>query len=158
MKCEKVKEILLTYYIDDCISINLREEFYRHIENCPACRGYKLDIDKTFPRLFKEVRVESLKEEMWQNIESAILREAAPAKSRVFSIRPFLKKSVFAFATAAALLFMVISFKAINNNQRAAVSDFLSEEGRFLDSLSDYSVQNDFNQINFGTGIEEYFL
>jgi anti-sigma factor RsiW len=158
MKCEKAKEILLTHYIDDCISIDLREEFYKHIENCPACRGYKLDTDKVFPCLFREARVESPQEEMWQNIKPAILQEGVPAESKVFNIRPFLKKSVFAFATAAALLFMVISFKAINNNQRAAVSDFLSEEGRFLGSLSDYSAQDAFNQMDFGTGIEEYFL
>ena len=158
MKCEKAKEILLTHYIDDCISVNLKEEFYRHIENCPACRGYKLDIDKAFPCLFREAIVESPQEEMWQNIEPAILREGVPAESRVCGIRPFLKKSVFAFAAAAALLFMVISFKAINNNQRDVVIGFLSEEGRFLGSLSDYSAQDAFNQMDFGTGIEEYFL
>jgi predicted anti-sigma-YlaC factor YlaD len=158
MKCEKAKEILLTHYIDNCISINLRKKLYAHLENCPACRGYKLDIDKVFPFLFREANVESPRKEMWENIESAILRKGVPAENRVFDIRPFLKKSVFAFATAAVLLITVISFKVVDYNRRIDVNNFLAKEGYFLYSLKNNDTDEMFNDTYFSTGIEEYFL
>jgi anti-sigma factor RsiW len=157
MKCGRIKELLLTDYIDDSIDVNLKESFNSHITGCRACRDYKMKIDKGFFSLFKEPKVNFPQDEIWQNIKTSI-EDRQKRKGKVFVLNPFLRKSVFAFAAAAALIFIVTTFKVINISQRAAVNNFLLQESYFLYSLSGYNSQGDFNQTNFGTIIEEYLL
>ena len=158
MKCEKIKELLVTDYIDDGIDIGLREEFDKHIENCAACGDYKTSIDKGLSPLFEEAKVKPPQDEIWHNIRSRITKDKQKAASKVFVLSPFLKKGVFAFVTAAALLFMIVSFRVASNNQRAAVNSFLLEESYFLYSLSSYNGQESFYNTDFGTIIEEYIF
>ncbi len=159
MRCKRVKELLLTDYIDDEVDISLKEEFDKHIEDCPACMAYKINIDNDLSPLFEQAKAESPQDEIWQNIRSRITQDNQKvARSKVFILSPFLRKGVFAFATAAVLLFIIISFRVINNSQRIAVNKFLLEEGSFLHSLSSYNGQETFNHADFGTAIEEYIF
>jgi hypothetical protein len=157
MRCEKIKELLLTDYIDDSIDINLKEGFNSHIAGCRACRDYKIKIDKGFLPLFKEPKVNFPQDEVWQNIKTSI-EDRQKREGKVFVLNPFVRKSVFAFTAAAALIFIVITFKIISASQRTAVNNFLLQESYFLYSLSGYNSQEDLNQSYFGTIIEDYLL
>jgi anti-sigma-K factor RskA len=158
MKCKQSKETLFMGYIDGTISTGLMKELDRHISVCASCRDLKNSIDKGLLPLFRHVQPELPADEIWQGIRSGIASREQLSESKVFGTRHFWRKSIFAFAAAAALIFIVITFKAINTSQRLAVNNFLSQEGHFLYSLSSYNGDEDFNQTGFGTTIEEYFL
>ena len=158
MRCKRVKELLLTDYIDDEVGISLKEEFDKHIEDCQACMTYKINIDKGLSPLFEQAKAESPQDEMWQNIRPRIIQGNQKSTSKIFALNFFLRKGVFAFATVAALLFIIISFHIANNNQLAATNKFLLEEGSFLYSLSSSNGQESFNNADFGTIIEEYIF
>jgi anti-sigma-K factor RskA len=158
MKCKQVKEIFLMDYIDGTISAGLMKELDMHISVCASCRDLKNSIDKGLLPLFKHVQPELPAEEIWQGIRSGIARREQFSESKVFDTRHFWRKSIFAFAAAAALIFIVITFNTINTSQRSAVNSFLLQEGHFLYSLSSYNGDTDYNKTGFGTIIEEYFL
>ena len=158
MKCKRIKELLLTDYIDDGIDIVLREEFDKHVASCTSCGSYKMSIDKGLSPLFKKAGVKPPQDEIWQNIRTRITHDNQEAASKVFALSPFLRRNIFAFATAAVLLFVIISFRVVSNSQRAAVNNFLLAEGSFLYSLSSNNGQETFNHADFGTAAEEYFF
>jgi predicted anti-sigma-YlaC factor YlaD len=158
MKCKRIRELLLTDYMDGGVDSSLRGEFDRHIAACQACRNYKLSIDSRLSPLFKESEVVPPADEIWNGIESAIYQKQQIKDTNIFSISPLLRKSIFAFTTAAALVVVMISIKVADNNRRASVNSFLMEESNFLYSLSNYNGSDTFNNIDFGTTIEEWFL
>ena len=156
MNCKKVKELLITDYIDCETIIALRHKIDRHISGCKSCRSYKEEVERSLPPLFSEARVNPPSDEIWHHIKSRITCKGRAAKGNIFMLKPFVRKSIFAFATAAALLLVVISFK-VQNNQHYANS-FLLEEEYFLYDSSSYGEREFFSQPNFGTIIEEYFM
>jgi anti-sigma-K factor RskA len=156
MNCKKVKELLLTDYIDCEISIALRQKIDKHISGCNDCRSFQEQVEKNLPPLFSKARVDSPSDEMWHNIKSKILSKGQEAKDNIFILRPFVKKSIFAFATAAALLLAVISFKV--QNGRHSVNNILLEEAYYLYNSGGNGKTGFFSQPNFGTIIEEYFM
>jgi hypothetical protein len=156
MNCKKVKELLITDYVDCEAGIALRHKIDRHISGCKSCRSYKEKVERSLPQLFSEARVNPPSDEIWHNIKSIITRRKQATEGNIFILKPFVRKSIFAFATAAALLLTVISFKT-QNNQHYANSFFLEEE-YFLYDSSSYEERGFFSQPNFNTIIEEYFM
>jgi predicted anti-sigma-YlaC factor YlaD len=157
MKCEKVKGFLLTGYIDDEIDASLKKDIDNHIAGCDSCRDYKLNLGRNLTPLFEKTEASLPEDEIWNNIKSRIAKDKQRKEGRIFVINPYLRKGIFALA-AAALLFMVISFKAINSSQKDALNRFLLEEGLFLHSLSVDISQEVPHDAGFGTNIEEWFM
>ena len=158
MKCKRIKELLLADYMDNEIEEASQLALDAHIKICSACRQLKESIDTGLLPLLENAKVQSPQEEMWQGIKTRIISGTAIQEDKVFVLTPIIRRSIFAFATAAVLLFMVLTFHNAGNSQRSAVGRFLSEEAGFLYSLNINESQYAFNSIDFGTAIEEWFL
>ncbi len=156
MNCKKVKELLITDYVDCEAGIALRHKIDSHVSGCKSCRSYKEEVERSLSPLSSEARVDPPSDEIWHNIKSRIPCKGYAEKGNIFILKPFVRKSIFAFATAAALLLAVISFKTQNNQHY--VNSFFLEEEYFLYDSSSYGERGFFSQPNFGTIIEEYFM
>ncbi len=156
MNCKKVKELLLTDYIDHEIGIALRQKIDRHISGCKSCRSRKEQVEKSLRPLFLKARVNPPSGEIWHNIKSRVLPKEQAEKNNVFVFRPFIRNSIFAFATAAVLLLIAVSFKA--HDRQYPANNFILDDMYFLYSSSSDDEPVFFSQPGFGTIIEEYFM
>jgi hypothetical protein len=158
MRCKRVREVLLTDYMDNETTDRLRHKIDKHISACAECRAYKDQIFDTFSHLSLPLRTPFPQEDIWHSIDSEIADKAKAGAKGITVFTPAWKKGVFVFASAAALLLMVITFKFTHNNYIDDLGSFFAEEVVFLNGLSSAQNQGVFEQPNFNTAIEEYFL
>jgi hypothetical protein len=158
MKCKRVKELLLTDYIDDKERASLNEDFKQHLSSCQDCGNYKAALDKGLLPLFLESKIIPPEDEIWEHIKSHITQDRQRPKADIFALGNIFRRNAFAFATAAVLLLMVISYKVMDSRKSEYMDNFISEGGYSLYSLNNDNGQEAFRQPDFNTIIEEYFM
>lgn len=164
MKCDKIKELILTDYIDDQLDLKIKREVTQHIASCEGCKRYLESVKKYTIDTFSKDAPQTPPDEIWQNIEENIKTRQSKRRlidiRELFYLRPSLKRGVFAFATVAAMLLMMVSFYIGKQSTRKNVNIYLSDQADFLYSLGGNNGNGELllNDSGFKTGIEEYFL
>ena len=159
MRCDKIRDLLLTDYMDNELDRNTANAVKKHLLICPAC----LKLDQKL-RAQRSIMTSSEKninhEKIWENIRLQITSEKSAEiiyglgvldrmKEAFFNTRP-----AFRFATAlTAITCLIIAagvFIGAQTYYRQESDDILSVytlNGQSVDLLN-----------NLGTNIEDYFL
>ncbi len=167
MNCEKVKELIITDYLDRQVNEEQKEQIEEHLASCRHCKEYELAARKTVIDLFNNAERLRPPEAVWHKIKEKIEEEqelTSPFADLIRRIKSFLyvPKPALAVATIiVALLIMVTIIKLPSENQEIMKANLENQENQIecITYLLRVFNQDSMNENNgFGTSIEDYFL
>lgn len=154
--CERILSLLKSGYLDGELDDATREQVNQHLEECPACRRVKENLEAVSLLLRNAPRANP-PENLWTRIEkeirSARIRPVEPAGD--FSAGRFkyffTQRTTLAFAAAAALVLTAVGFHVVINR---------ADNGELVPSLSSLIGNDEMREPNmdFGSNIEKYLL
>ncbi len=154
MKCKKVRDILLTEYIDDRSGAALKEQIAQHLETCNDCREYYDILKEKVVRPLQEVSYAEAPEEIWEGVRNRIIQKELDKRK----LPVFPRKRKLVMALVSVLLLIVLGLGGVRYVQYAdekSVNDYLEQEASFLLALGEGADVDNGN--GFGISIEEYF-
>ena len=155
MKCERVREKLLTEYVDGRASETIKMEVERHLNGCGECREYYQTLKEKVVSPLQEAGPMEAPEKVWEGVRDRIIqRELDKEKVPVFF---GMRKPVMALVSVVVLMALVFGgAKYMQYEKDNALNDYLEGEASFLLALGEGTDVDNGN--GFGTSIEEYFL
>ncbi len=169
MKCEDVKELILTDYLDGQLGKEQKAQIEKHLAICTDCKEYELLTRTAVVDPFNNMERHKPPEAAWHKIREQIEKEKLPLQGPTTSsfadliqrIKSFLyiPKPALAATTIAALLLVVITVIKLQPEDQKIVK--VSPEKQiecitYLISVFDQETVN--GNDDFGTSIEELFL
>jgi predicted anti-sigma-YlaC factor YlaD len=161
MTCEKIRELLLTDYVDGRVTEEINAYVQKHLQECEACRRFEEKIQLVSLRRFKDTR-EAIPDSIWSSIKEKIGKREAEKLSLLEQIKERLKVFLTprpAFALAATMVIFLVAFGAVTKYKmdRSRVAEYFSQQSDFLGVL--YTGESNGTRVdNLGTSLEEYFF
>lgn len=157
MKCEKIRDLILTDFLDDQLSSGIKKKVESHLDQCVQCREFLHSLQEAAVLPFKQAQESLPPEFVWQRIKAGIsgipLPERAPvqAPGGFFGWLAHAPRPVYVLA---ALLVLVSAFfiRGRINTRNSGQAEY----AEYYASLSEESFNNEGD--SYGTLIEEYFL
>jgi predicted anti-sigma-YlaC factor YlaD len=141
MRCRKIRDLIITDYMDNEISPANKDLVDRHLKDCGRCREYKAVLTRSAIEPFRKIEAIKPSDSVWRGIKAAIQPERRPSLMPGFFYVP---ERAFALATVAVMIFFLgILAKTYMDRQETAGLDSPDQTEYF---------------IGYGTAIEEYFL
>ena len=152
MNCKKVKELLMTDYVDGELRPDIRSKIKEHLAGCSDCRTLEEALQRKAVEPFRNAQKVQAPDIVWEGVKEAI---AVPERAPVFIIR----RPAFSLAAVAALIFLTIIFARPFFISHGPVTEYVQEQAEFFAYLD--TGANGFmdeEDRGLGTSIEEYFL
>ena len=167
MKCEYVRELILTDYLDEQLGKEQKTQIEKHLVICRGCKEYELLTRTAVVEPFNNVEKHNPPEATWNKIREQIEDELPlqePTNSFANLIRRistflYIPKPAFVITTIIVLLLVVITvIKLPTEDQKIVKVDPESQIEciTYLISVFDQETVN--GNDDFGTSIEELFL
>jgi hypothetical protein len=155
----------MTDYIDGRLGPQEKERLAVHLKTCSRCRQLEKLLLKSAIRPFDNAKAYDVPEQLWSQIKDKIAEQEArnPIAGIYAQIIDILRlrKSKFAFATAAAILLITFIFMQPSTRNHNDINSYLKEQVDFVSYLnngSEWKNNSDMDSSDFGTGVEKYFL
>jgi hypothetical protein len=167
MKCEYVKELILTDYLDEQLGKEQKTQIEKHLTICKGCKEYELLTRTAVVEPFNNLERHNPPEAAWHKIREQIEEELPlqePTNSfadLILKVKTFLyiPKPAFVVTTIIVLLIAVITVMKLQPEDQKIVK--VNPESQieciaYLISVFDQETVN--GNDDFGTSIEELFL
>ena len=167
MKCEYVKELILTDYLDGQLGREQKTQIEKHLTICKDCKEYELLTRTAVVEPFNSLERYNPPEAAWHKIREQIEEELPlqePTNSFANLIRKvktflYIPKPAFVVTTIIVLLIAVITVIKLQPEDQKIVK--VNPESQiecitYLISVFDQETVN--GNDDFGTSIEELFL
>ncbi len=167
MKCEYVKELILTDYLDEQLGKEQKTQIEKHLTVCKGCKEYELLTRTAVVEPFNNLKRHNPPEAAWHKIREQIEEELPlqePTNSFADLIRKvkaflYIPKPAFVVTTIIVLLLAVITVIKLQPEDQKIVK--VNPESQiecitYLISVFDQETVN--GNDDFGTSIEELFL
>ncbi len=166
MKCKKVKELILTDYLDGQANEEQKKNIEKHLSNCELCREYVLAVRKTAFNPFINAERQNPPEAVWHKIKEQIKDEQLQGLTMPFAdlVRriksfAFAPKPALAFATIVIVIFVAVIIMKLPSENSEVVKVDTEKQIECMNYLLGVFDQDSMTENNdFGTSIEEYFL
>ncbi|MDD5438687.1 MAG: zf-HC2 domain-containing protein [Candidatus Omnitrophica bacterium] len=160
MRCDRVKDLLLTEYRDKELDERTQKDVENHLAGCEGCRAINERL-RSVSLAFHAVEIIEPPQRVWENIRREIVRAPEPRHAAGFDlvkqwIGRFTVTPRFAalrLATAAATVLIVLGLYTFLREGSSGNRE--TDAGFFIASLID---DNEDNGYDLGTDIERYFL
>jgi hypothetical protein len=89
MQCAKIKDIIITDYIDNELDAKTRADIDSHLEACSECRAFKEDVFNTAVKPFRRPTLEPVPAFIWGSIRNKIAESSLKERqlpSDIFSL------------------------------------------------------------------------
>lgn len=157
MDCKRMKETILTDYVDGKLKDDALREVESHLGSCPECRALAEEA-RSDSLLLRAAPRHEAPPRVWDSIRAAM--GAVPEKKRLAwgiweRLRALLShpRPVFVMATAVALLlFALVAVRLMPG------SGYLENGTEEYDIFSVSSINGGDDETGFGTTAEYYFL
>jgi len=157
MNCKKVRELILTDYLDDQMSAREKEALEQHLAQCQLCKKLASNARKVGDELFADAGRIDPPEFIWHRIKRAVT--AGQQKKMSFLENFWVRKQTFAVATALTLVLMIgVMMQFRINDQRALQAGLEDQVGYFADLTAGPADLSMEPREGLGTSVEEYFL
>jgi predicted anti-sigma-YlaC factor YlaD len=165
MNCKRIKELILTDYIDGETSEPVESLVKAHLSDCADCRAYEQGVRQRSSMLFKNVGPEQPPAEVWQKIREAIKEDQtqyAPSfLERLFDLlrESFaVRRPAYALATVFTVILVIGIFLQSPLRKQMLVKDYLSQSSAFMVAMNG-SLNGDLDKVtDFNTAIERYLF
>lgn len=140
MNCEKIKELLMTDYIDGELEAALMKEVDAHIKKCGACRLLKAELEDKITVPLRQSGLVEPPQDLWSRIKGEI--EEGSAEKPVPAVRIRLrdiftvKRPVFAVAAVMVILLTAGIFTKSHFMRKEMLTAYFEEQMEFIDSLN----------------------
>ena len=167
MKCEHVKELILTDYLDEQLGKEQKEQIEKHLTICRDCKEYELLTRTAVVGPFNNLEKHNPPKATWNKIREQIEEERPlhePANSfadLILRIKSFLHIPKPAFVVTSILVLLLVGITVIKlkpDDQNVVQVDPESQIEciNYLMTVFDQETVN--GNDDFGTSIEDYFL
>ncbi len=139
MKCDKVRELLMTDYIDAELDTGTEQLVREHLAACADCRGLECEVREAGVRGLAGAKRPEPPPYVWNRIREALSAEQ-PARSRSADFIRGLRH-VFALpqmrlaVVTAAMVVIVVAFAVRQHIEERALDLYLEEQATFLSDL-----------------------
>lgn len=156
MKCDRMRILLKTDYLDGELTGKTRFDVEEHLGICPACRQFKekLEEQRAFLRTAEPTAVPP---RIWNNIQSAIVeKRLAEENTAPMRLLKTLRESLFAGRRRLAVAAISVSLILIIGLSGIYMIGGILERAK--DIFSEYRINGDLIEYSLGTDLEKYFL
>jgi len=160
MKCDKVKELLTTDYIDGELNGATEKLVKQHLESCVSCRVFEAAVQKSAVKPLKAAAQKEPPAYVWERIKQAVYEEKS---SGVFSGLKERLGELFAaprlrlVAVTVAMVVIVFAFVGYQRyaDQRA-LDMYIDEQVSFLSDLSNGSINGGEDYLEMGDELDNF--
>lgn len=160
MKCDNIKDLLMTDYLDNEVSEETRRVVQEHLHICDACAQFEQHLKLKIVEPFKRASIIEPPAHLWEKIKHEIEYTVSQSTGTNFlkeAVKLF-RKPVFAASLALTAMLIVFTFFQMQNNNgsvQSSAEQYIDEQIGFMVDLQEGEVPV---EIDFGTVIEEYFM
>jgi len=167
MKCEDVKELILTDYLDEQLGNEQEAQLEKHLAICRDCKEYELLTRTAVVEPFNNMERHNPPEAAWNKIREQIeedlpLQEPTnPFADLIHKIKSalYIPKPAFVVAPIIVLILVVITFIKLPTEDQKIVKVNPESQIECITYLMSVFNQETMNgNDDFGTSIEELFL
>ncbi len=165
MNCKKVKELILTDYLDRQVNEEQKKQIEKHLASCVNCKEYELAARKTVIEPFNKTERVNPPEEIWHKIKGQVEEEqkelANPFTDFIHRIKSLLyvPRPVLAVPTIVIVLLIVVTIIYLPSKKQETLEvnpESRIESINYMMSVFNQDSMDEDNGI--ATDIEEYFL
>jgi len=166
MKCRKVRDFLLTDYLDGELPEGLKKEVDAHLSKCALCREFQDKVIQKTSLPFRDLEelnpegyiLEEIKEKI-TDIDNDRYSLWARFKGTIFQGFSLRKPSLALVLSIAVIVVSVVFTKLSLDSRQSKINNYISEQ---LDSIA-YLISSEDNSggedsFGFGTAVEDYFM
>jgi predicted anti-sigma-YlaC factor YlaD len=165
MNCKKIRDLVITDYIDQEASGSVQKEIQAHLKVCAGCRVFEQALREKISDPLKKVQAARPPEGIWQRIQEAMEKEeAAQSASFLRRVSDFLAGSIFkprpvvVFSSAVIVILVTLLFIQGPFYRHWVAKSYLREQSDYMLSMST-PVNGELEKaIGFGTAIEKAFF
>jgi predicted anti-sigma-YlaC factor YlaD len=162
MNCKKIRELLLTDYLDKNPDENTMAGVRAHLEKCPECRLFESEIRESSVAPFKNLPRHTCPESVWLNIKEKIAERQGQQVSLLELIREKLKalsqpRPVLVFSSTMIILFIMLGVITKYSMGKNQVREYFAQQADFY-SVLNQGVENDNNGGRLDNPMEEYIF
>lgn len=162
MNCAKVRDLLLTDYVDGRLSQGFVSRIDSHCVSCATCRALSEAVKKTSAGMRLSERFEA-PAHVWQNISSVLAESDAARVGFIDTIIGKLRALLFAHKPAFAVTTMVtvilmgaLTVKVPAYRNQRMVNAYLEEQAQmYLNSNGDEQFEE---SVSMGSGTGQFYL
>lgn len=159
MKCDKIKELLLTDHLDGGSYGRLAGEIEEHLAGCRECREFYVLIKEKAVTPFKGLEALEAPREVWEGIRERIDRrslagERAGILAALWAQMP-VRRAALAAVSLALAMFMLSGVHVWRLYDRALTRKYMEMQFYYF---SDQDTEAEAMNGGFGTAIEEFLL
>ena len=166
MNCKKIRNLIITDYIDQEASESVRKEIFVHLKVCAGCRVFEQFLREQVSNPLRKAQAVRPPERIWQRIQEAIEEEEAgqQSPSLLRRVSDFLAGSVFkprpvvVFSSALTVILITLLFIQGPFYRQWAAKSYLREQYDYMLSMSTPVNGELEKDIGFGTAIENVFF
>lgn len=166
MKCKKIKELILTDYLDGQMDEEQKKQIEKHLASCVHCKEYELVTRKTVIEPFSNTERLNPPEIIWHKIKEQIEEKQQQELSSPFAdlIRRiksllYVPKPALAVATIVIVSLITVTIIRLPSKNQEIVKVSPENQVECVNYLISVFNQDSLDENNdFGTSIEEYFL
>ena len=172
MKCEQIKDLILTEYVDGQMDCSEKSQLEEHLKTCSACREFAQTVQKDLVTPFTDVPVPEVPEKVWHNIKEAITEEEVPQPgwkevvSFLGNLKALRQAAYFLAGFVIVIGVAMILLKpapspdrvVVNNTVAGTVAEEAVAETYLAALDTDLDDVYTYVEEGYGTAIEEYFL
>jgi hypothetical protein len=165
MNCEKIRDLILTDYIDNQTNDEEKMRLIIHFARCPGCREFFETVKNTVVRPFANAKKIEPPGFIWQRVREAIIAKQQKKLGFVASLLEKLKsvfyipKPVLIISTITTLTLIIVLTTTLKFSNKEALETNREDQTEY----STYSIETPVsallnNDDGFGTLVEKYFL
>jgi hypothetical protein len=160
MNCRKAKDLILSDYTDNELSLRIKTEIDKHLEKCAACRKFQETLQDKIIQPLKQAKEIMPPDYVWERIREEIEAKTSQCEQPGFSIFTALRQKclrrpqgVFAAALAVIAIFFALFLTKSSLDDKRHLNEYFADQVEFFNYLGD-----DGKDADFGTATENYFL
>jgi len=166
MRCDEIRDLILTDYMDTQMPRDQREAIEKHLSSCENCFDLALNVRKlTVQPFFGAQRNRISKDAVWKKVRAQIEAEHAPTvrTNPIGELLNRLKenfyipKPAFALGLVIVVLLGVKIFFIAPKAEFQYVRQIVNQQEQFVGG-DIFDMASDDSNGSYGTDIEEYFL
>ena len=140
MDCEKIRELLLTDYLDKEADITQGTRVQKHLESCTACKRFEQELRRAAVEPFKNAATPEAPESVWLAIKEKIAEREGRRVTVLDVIRQkleafFLPRPALAFASAMVIVLIMSGVIAKYKADKDQVKDYFAQQLAFYAML-----------------------
>ncbi|MBF0484783.1 MAG: zf-HC2 domain-containing protein [Candidatus Omnitrophica bacterium] len=150
MKCEDMRNLLLTDYLDGELDAERRFQVEVHLKSCYQCKDFFAEVKTQIKNPLDNYEVKKVPDSIWLNIKERIEEQQA----RAFNISEKINSWLWGWKPALTLALTLIIFVGVFFINNVKISSKAIDKT----DTTVYLVDNEEDVAGFGTNIENYFL